>query len=65
MKNHLNNIEDETMKDRTIEKKLESLDLSMPNWKDFIVEQYRKDPEYGQRRVISEDAHRGIPCSDE
>ena len=39
---------------KTDEKALEALALSMPSWDDFIIEQYRKDPELAQMCVISE-----------
>ena len=45
---------DESMINQTNDKKLEALALSMTSWGDFIVEQYRKDQDFVQARVVSE-----------
>jgi probable addiction module antidote protein len=42
------------MDDKTREKKLIALALKMPRYDDFIIEQYRKNPEYAIERVQDE-----------
>jgi probable addiction module antidote protein len=42
------------MDDKTMEKKFIALALTMPKHKDFVVEQFRKHPEYALERVQDE-----------
>lgn len=42
------------MDDKTREKKLLALALTMPKHEDFMIEQYRKNPEYALERVQDE-----------
>ena len=42
------------MDDKNREKKLVALALTMPKHEDFMIEQYRKDPEYARLRVQDE-----------
>ena len=42
------------MEDKTREKKLIALALTMPRYDDFIIEQYRKNPDYALERVQDE-----------
>ena len=39
---------------KTNEDKLEALALSMPDWDETVIQQYREDPELGQLRIASE-----------
>lgn len=39
---------------KTNEREMEKLALTMPNWNDYVVEEYRKDPEWMKYRVNSE-----------
>jgi probable addiction module antidote protein len=42
------------MNDKTKEDKLIALALTMPKHDDFMIEQYRKDPEYARLRIQDE-----------
>lgn len=43
-----------TEKTATKEEKLKALALSMPKWKEFVIEEYRKDPEFARLSIADE-----------
>ncbi|GHT02286.1 hypothetical protein AGMMS50276_32110 [Synergistales bacterium] len=42
------------MNTKTHEEKLEALTLAMPKWDDFVVEEFKEDPEYAHFAIDSE-----------